>query len=68
MTYNPNIPQAGDIISQIQPQLLTNLQQLNLVFGDPNPATDPNSDHFPFDDASSNARKHRKVRLPDEFF
>jgi hypothetical protein len=65
MTYNPNIPQAGDVISQSQPQILTNFQQLNQVYGDPNPAGDPNSDHFPFDDASANARKHRKVRLPD---
>ncbi len=65
MTFNPEIPQAFQIIAQSQPQLLTNYQQLNLVYGDDQPLGDPDSDHFPFDDATQNARKHRKVRLPD---
>ena len=65
MTFNPEIPQAFQIIAQSQPQLLTNYQQLNLVYGDDQPPGDPNSDHFPFDDATQNARKHRKIRLPD---
>lgn len=65
MTYDPNIPQASDVISQSQAELLTNFQQLNLVYGDGNPGADPNSDHYPYDDTSANARKHRKVRLPD---
>jgi len=33
MTYDPNIPQATDIISQSQGQLLTNFGQANTAFG-----------------------------------
>lgn len=32
MTYNPNIPQATDIISQSQGQILTNFSQANTAF------------------------------------
>ncbi len=64
MTYNPAIPQPADLIATSQGQLLTNYSELNLVYGDANPGADPNSDHYPFDDATANARKHRKVRLP----
>lgn len=63
MTYDPEIPQTGNLISDSQSDILTNFQQLNLVFGDINPGDDPNSDHYAYDDASANARKHRKVRL-----
>lgn len=67
MTYDPAIPQPADLIATSQGQLLTNYSELNLVYGDPvagggDPS--PNSDHFPFDDGSTSARKHRKVRLP----
>lgn len=65
MTYNPLIPQPTDIISSSQADLLTNFTQLNEAYGDADPAGDPNSDHYPFDDTSGNARKHRKVRLPE---
>ncbi len=64
MTFNPEIPQPGDLISISQGQLLINNQQLNLVYGDAAPAGDPNSDHYAFDDGTANARKHRKLRLP----
>ncbi|NGX57247.1 MAG: hypothetical protein K940chlam3_00133 [Chlamydiae bacterium] len=63
MTYSGNVPQGGDLISDSQSELLTNFQQLNLVYGDTNPGADPNSDHYAFDDGSANARKHRKIRL-----
>jgi hypothetical protein len=33
MTYNPNIPQATDLISNSQPQILANFNQLNVQFG-----------------------------------
>jgi hypothetical protein len=63
MPYNPQIPQASDLISDSQLDILTNFQELNLVYGDENPVADPNSDHYAYDDGSTNARKHRKVRL-----
>lgn len=53
MTYNPNIPQASDIISQSQAQLLTNFQQADLIF---------DVDHVTFDNATVADRgKHRKA-------
>lgn len=64
MTYSPNIPQANDRIADSQPVLLTNFQQLNNVYGDP--VGPPIGDHFAFNDTSANARKHRKVTLPDQ--
>ena len=51
MTYSPNIPQAADIPSQSQSQILTNFQQLNTIFS---------RDHFAFDDATSNLRGHHQ--------
>ncbi len=63
MSYLPNVPQAGDLISDSQSDLLTNFQQLDLVYGDTAPGADPNSDHYAFSNATANARKHRKVRL-----
>jgi hypothetical protein len=33
MTYNPNIPQATDLISNSQSQILANFNQLNVQFG-----------------------------------
>lgn len=64
MTYNANIPNSTDRIADSQPSLLTNFGQLNLVYGDP--VGPPIGDHFAFDDTSVNARKHRKVSLPDQ--
>ena len=50
MTYNPNVPQAADIPSQSQGELLTNFQQLNTVF---------DVDHVPFNDSTAaNRGKH----------
>ena len=40
MTYDPNIPQATDEPSQSQPQILTNFNQANALFG---------ANHNPFD-------------------
>jgi len=52
MTYNPNIPQAADIPSQSQGEMLTNFQQLNTVF---------DVDHVPFNDGTAaNRGKHDK--------
>ncbi len=50
MTYNPNIPQAADIPSQSQGELLTNFKQLNTIF---------DVDHVPFNDVTvANRGKH----------
>jgi hypothetical protein len=53
MSYNPSIPQPGDIPSQSQSQFLTNFTQLNTQFG---------TEHFAFNAASSNG-KHKYVTL-----
>ena len=50
MTYNANIPQASDLISQSQGQLLTNFSQANTAFG---------VDHTAFD-VVTNQGKHKK--------
>lgn len=50
MTFNPNIPQATDLISQSQGQLLTNFSQANIAFG---------VDHTAFD-VAANQGKHKK--------
>ncbi len=50
MSYNPNVPQASDIPSQSQGDMLTNFQQLNTIF---------DVDHVPFNDATAADRgKH----------
>lgn len=55
MTFNPNIPQATDLISVSQGQLLTNNQQLDTLF---------DIDHVTWDDATTADRgKHRAVHL-----
>lgn len=46
MTYNPAIPQAGDLISVSQADILTNFTQANIQFG---------NDHYEFDFAGSAA-------------
>lgn len=53
MTFNPNIPQANDIISSSQPQILTNFSQLNTLFG---------IDHVEYNNATAaNRGKHTKI-------
>lgn len=52
MTYDPNIPQASDLISQSQSQIQTNFSQADSIF---------DQDHFTFDDATVADRgKHRQ--------
>lgn len=53
MTYNPSIPQSSDLISQSQPQLLTNFSQLNTAFA---------VDHTAFS-VISNQGMHKQVTL-----
>lgn len=53
MTFNPQIPQPKDILSDSQLDLLTNFTQLNAVYG-------TTGDHVPFN-ASSGLGKHNKV-------
>lgn len=58
MTYSPNIPQATDIPSQSQAQLLTNFQQLNTIF---------DLNHVTYNDAAVADRgKHRFTTLIDQ--
>lgn len=54
MTYNPNIPQASDKISQSQSDILTNFTQLDLIF---------DNDHFKYS-AGANNGFHRQVQFP----
>src|SRR5437899_7348489 len=56
MTYNANIPQATDLISQSQSQLLTNFSQANTAFG---------IDHTAFD-VLTNQGKHKKATLVEQ--
>lgn len=53
MTYNPNIPQANDLISNSQAQLLINNSQANIAFG---------VDHTAFDVVADQG-KHKKATL-----
>lgn len=53
MTYNPNIPQATDLISNSQAQILANFGQLNTQFG---------VDHQAFNTGSGNGDgTHKKI-------
>lgn len=55
MTYNANIPQSTNLVSNSQAQLLENFSQLNTQFG---------IDHTPFNNAGSNGDGfHKKVTL-----
>lgn len=54
MTFNPAIPQPGDIISQSQKQLLTNNTALDNTFG---------VDHYKFS-ATTNAGSHQQISFP----
>lgn len=55
MVFKPNIPQANDILSDSQGDLLGNFQQLDTSFG---------IDHFPFSDQTADNGFHKKVTLP----
>lgn len=57
MSFNPNIPQSTDLISQSQGQILTNFAQSNTIF---------DVDHFTFNDAAAADRgKHRQSTYPE---
>lgn len=55
MTYNPNIPQPTDLLSNSQGQILANFNKANSSFG---------INHYPFDNGTVNNGKHLKVELP----
>lgn len=58
MSYDPNIPQASDVIATSQGQLLTNFGQLNSVYG-------TSGDHYAYDNATPGEQNlHAKVTLP----
>jgi len=55
MTYNPNIPNASDILSVSQGQLKTNFQQVNTIFS---------KNHVTFNNATTADRgKHTSVQF-----
>ena len=56
MSYNPNIPNASDFLSQSQQQIKDNFGQLNTVFG---------IDHVPFD-SGSDPGFHNYVHMTDQ--
>lgn len=54
--FNPNIPQANDLISVSQGQLLNNFSQANVVIA---------KDHYAFDDTlNGNEGLHKQVTFP----
>lgn len=56
MTFNPNIPQPGDNISNSQGQILTNFSQLNSIFS---------NDHYTWNDATAaNRGYHKQITYP----
>jgi hypothetical protein len=58
MTFDPNIPTNDQTIKSAQPQIRTNFQAQNAVYG---------SDHYAFDEANANlSGKHSKVTLPNQ--
>lgn len=54
-SFNPNIPNAGDLLSDSQPELKTNNQALDNVFF---------INHYKFSDTTGNKGKHRWVEMP----
>jgi hypothetical protein len=66
MTFNPDIPQSTDDISQSQGEILTNFDQLNKIFGS-NAGALQVGDHIAFNDATTaNRGKHAKARLIEQ--
>lgn len=55
MTYNPNIPNPTDLLSNSQGQIKTNFSTANTSFG---------VDHYAFDNATPNNGFHNKVTTP----
>ena len=55
MTFDPNIPQPGDLLSDSQGDLLVNMTALNTSFG---------QDHYTFSDTTINNGRHREVTSP----
>jgi hypothetical protein len=58
MTYNPSIPNAGDLISDSQSQIKTNFSQMNTVFG--------NNHVPPTDGTAANRGKHNLCTLIEQ--
>ncbi len=54
-SFNPSIPQPTDELSDSQPELLGNNQQLDISFG---------IDHYTFSNQTSNNGKHNTVTTP----
>lgn len=60
MTYDPNIPQATDNISDSQLDILTNFSQIGTLFG-----SNVAADHYSFSDPTSAYRAlHKQVTFP----
>jgi len=57
MPFNPNIPNATDLISNSQGALLANNGFLDSSFG---------TDHYQFSDATSNNGKHKILQMPGQ--
>lgn len=55
MTFNPNIPNPTDLLSNSQPVLKTNNQALDNIFG---------IDHYKYSDLTVNKGFHNKVTTP----
>lgn len=56
MSYNPNIPNPSDLLSNSQSQIKANFGQANTLFG---------KDHFPFDIGTAAAGTHKKSTYTD---
>lgn len=55
-SYQPNIPQPNDLLSESQGDILGNFQTLNTVYG---------TNHYPFDNATvGEVGKHKFVSMP----
>ena len=54
MSFNPNIPNAGDLLSDSQGEMKLNFQTSNTSFG---------KDHYPFDDGTANNGYHKDVHV-----
>lgn len=57
MTYDPNIPQPGDELSDSQDQILNNFASANTTFG---------IDHYTFNNATVNKGRHKPIHLVKE--
>lgn len=55
MTFNVNIPQPNDLLSNSQGQIKDNFSSSNISFG---------VNHYPFNDGTANNGKHKFVDMP----